>query len=144
MCSTPDRSSHELVSCGRWSRGRGGRGGNEAAAGGDASAVASSAATLGGGGAAAGSSGSCVASRIVYVGGARNSVGSAGVDSSQPLGQAGPVSCASSAGASAATAPSAYSATWSGKNADCLFLTPNAGAQPWRQLNIGAALGPST
>ena len=60
---------------GRGSRGRGGSGGNQAAAGGDASAVASSAATLGGGGAAAGSSGSYVASRIVYVGGAGNSVG---------------------------------------------------------------------
>ena len=86
----------------------GGRGGNQAAAGGDTSAVASSAATLCGGGAAAGSSGSYVASRIVYVGGAGNSVGSAGVDSTQTLGQAGPVSGAPSAGATAATAPSAY------------------------------------
>jgi len=128
---------------GRGYRGRGGRGGNQAAAGGDASAVASSAATLGGGGAAAGLSGSYVASRIVYVGGAGNSVGSAGVDSSQPLGQAGPVSGASSAGATAATAPSAYSATWSGGNADFLFSTPSAGAQPWRQVNVGAAQGPS-
>ena len=74
---------------GRGSHGRGGRGRNQAAAG-DASAVASSAATLCGGGAAAGSSGSHAASRIVYGGGAGNSVGSAGVDSSQPLGQAGP------------------------------------------------------
>ena len=127
MCSTPDRSSHELVSCGRWSRGRGGRGGNEAAAGGDASAVASSAATLGGGGAAAGSSGSHVASRIVYVGGAGNSVGSAGVDSSHPLSQEGPVSGESSAGAAAATTPSAYSATWSRGDDDFLSSTPSAG-----------------
>ena len=37
----------------------------------------------------------------MYVGGAGNSVGSAGVDSSQPLRQAGPVSGASSAGATA-------------------------------------------
>ena len=66
-----------------------------------------------------------------------------GVDSSQPLGQAGPVSGASSAGATAATAPSAYSATWSGGNADYLFLTPSAGVQPWRQVNLGAAQGPS-
>ena len=114
---------------GRGSRGRGRRIRNQAAAGGDASAVASSAATLGGAGAAAGLSGSYVASRIVYVGGAGNSVGSAGVDSSQPLGQAGPVSGAPSAGATAATAPSAYSATWSGGNADFLFSTPSAGAQ---------------
>ena len=128
---------------GRGSHGRGGRGGNQAAAGGGASAVASSAATLGGGGAAAGSSGSYVASRIVYVGGAGNSVGSAGVDSSQPLGQAGPVSGASSAGATAATAPSAYSTTWSGWNTDSLSSTPSAGAQPWRQVNIGPAQGPS-
>ena len=127
----------------RGSHGRGGRSGNQAAAGGGASAVASSAATLGGGGAAAGSSGSYVASRIVYVGGAENSVGSAGVDSSQPLGQAGPVSGASSAGATAATAPSAYSAVWSGGNADSLPSTPSAGAQPWRQVNVGAAQGPS-
>ena len=75
---------------GRGSHGRGGRGGNQAAAGGGASAVASSAATLGGGGAAAGSSGSSVAGRAVYVGGAGNSVGSTGVDSSEPLSQAGP------------------------------------------------------
>ena len=103
---------------GRGSRGRGVRGGNQAAAGGDVSAAASSAATLGGGGAAAGSSGSYVASRIVYVGDAENSVGSAGVDSSQHLRQAGPVSGASSAGATATTALSAYSATWSERNAD--------------------------
>ena len=124
---------------GRGYRGRGSRGGNQAAAGGDASAVASSAASLGG----AGLSGSYVASRIVYVGGAGNSVGSAGVDSSQPLGQAGPVSGASSAGPTAATAPSAYSTTWSGWNADSLSSTPSAGAQPWRQVNLGAAQGPS-
>ena len=78
----------------------------------------------------------------MYVGDAGNSVGSAGVDSSQPLGQAGPVSGASSAGATAA-APSAFSATWSGRNADLLFSTPSAGAQPWRQLTMGAAQGPS-
>ena len=128
---------------GRGYRGRGGRGGNQAAAGGGASAVASSAATLGGGGAAAGSSGSSAAGRIVYVGGAGNSVGSAGVDSSLPLGQAGPVSGGSSAGATAATAPSAYSATWSGGNADFLSSTPSAGAQPWRKVNVGSAQGPS-
>ena len=63
------------------------------------------------------------------MGGAGNSVGSAGVDSSQPLGQAGPVSGASSAGATAATAPSAYSTTWSGWNTDSLSSTPSAGAQ---------------
>ena len=79
----------------------------------------------------------------MYVEGAGNSVGSAGVDSSQPLGQAGPVSGASSAGATAATAPSADSATWSGRNADSLFSTPSGGAQPWRQVNVGAARGPS-
>ena len=50
---------------------------------------------------------------------------------------------ASSAGAAAATTRSAYSATWSGGNADFLFSTPSAGAQPWRQVNIGAAQGPS-
>ena len=65
------------------------------------------------------------------------------MDSSQPLGQAGPVSGASSADATAATAPPAYSATWSGGNADFLFSTPSAGAQPWRQVNVGAAQGPS-
>ena len=95
------------------------------------------------GGAAGGSSGSSVAGRAVYVGGAGNSVGSAGVDSSQPLGQAGPVSGVSSAGATAATAPSAYSATWSGWIADSLSSTPSAGAQPWRQVKLGAAQGPS-
>ena len=79
----------------------------------------------------------------MYVGGARNSVGSAGVDSSQPLGQAEPVSGASSAGATTATAPSAYSATLSGGNADFLFSTPSAGAQPWRQVKVGAAQDPS-
>ena len=79
----------------------------------------------------------------MYVGGAGNSVGSAGVDSAQPLSQAGPMSGASSAGATAATAPSACSATWSGWNADSLPSTPSAGAQPWRQVNIGAAQGPS-
>ena len=120
-----------------------GRGGNQAAAGGGASAVASSAATLGGGGAAAGSSGSSAAGRAVYMGGAGNSVGSAGVVSSQPLGQAGPMSGASSAGATASTTPSAYSATWCGGNADFLFSMPSAGAQPWRQVNVGAAQGPS-
>ena len=77
------------------------------------------------------------------MGGAANSVGSAGVDSSQPLGQAGLVSGASSAGATAATVPSAYSATWSGRNADSLYSTPTAGAQPWRQVTLGAAQGPS-
>ena len=128
---------------GRGSHGRGGRGGNQAAAGGGASAVASSAATLGGGGAAAGSSGSSAAGRAVYVGGAGNSVGSAGVVSSQPLGQAGPMSGASSAGATASTTPSAYSATWCGGNADFLFSMPSAGAQPWRQVNVGTAQGPS-
>ena len=65
------------------------------------------------------------------------------MDSSQPLGQAGPVSGASSAGGTATTAPSAYSATWSGGNADFLFSTPSAGAQPWRQVSLGAAQGPS-
>ena len=84
----------------------------------------------------------------MYVGGAGNSVGSAGVDSSQPLGQAGLVSggqagLVSSAGATAATAPSAYPATWCGRNADFLFSTAGAGAQPWRQVNKGAAQGPS-
>ena len=49
----------------------------------------------------------------------------------------------SSAGATAATAPSAYSATWSGWNADSLSSTPSAGAQPWRQVTLGAAQGPS-
>ena len=65
------------------------------------------------------------------------------MDSSQPLGQAGPVSGASSAGATAATAPSACSATWSGGNADFFFSMPSAEAQPWRQVNVGAAQGPS-
>ena len=65
------------------------------------------------------------------------------MDNSQPLGQAGLVSGATSAGATAATAPSAYSSTWSGGNADFLFSTPSAEAQPWRQVNIGAAQGPS-
>ena len=63
--------------------------------------------------------------------------------SPQPLGQAGPVSGASSADATAATAPSAYSATWSERIADSLYPTPSAGAQPWRQVSIGAAQGPS-
>ena len=108
-----------------------------------ASAVASSAATLGGGGAAAGSSGSSAAGRAVYVGGAGNSVGSAAVVSSQPIGQEGLMSGASSAGATASTAPSAYSATWSGGNADSRYSTPSAGAQPWRQVHLGAAQGPS-
>ena len=49
----------------------------------------------------------------------------------------------SSAGATAATAPSAYSATWSGSNADSLHSTPSAGAQPWRHVTLGAAQGPS-
>ena len=111
--------------------------------GGGASAVASSAATFYGGGAAAGSSGSSVASRVVYMGGAGNSVGSAGVDSSQPLGQAGPVSGACYAGATAATAPSTYSATWSGRNTDSLYSMPSAGEQSWRQVNVGEAQGPS-
>ena len=65
------------------------------------------------------------------------------MDSSQPLGQAGPVSGASSAGATAATVPSAYWATSPGGNADLLFSTPSAGAQPWRQVNLGEAKGPS-
>ena len=65
------------------------------------------------------------------------------MDSSQPLGQAGPMPGASSAGATVATAPSAYSATLSGWNADSLPSTPSAGTQPWRQVNIGAAYGPS-
>ena len=75
----------------------------------------------------------------MYVGGAGNSVQSAGVDSSLSLGQAGPVSAASSAGATAATSLSAYSATWSGGNADFLFSTPSVGAEPWGQVNLGAA-----
>ena len=132
---------------GRRSHGRGGHGGSQAAAwsaaGGGAFAVVSSTATLGGGGAAADSSGSSVAGRAVYVGGAGNSVGSAGVDSSQPLGQAGPASGASSPCATAATAPSAYSSTWSGWNADALSSAPSAGEQPWRQVNVGAAQAPS-
>ena len=73
----------------------------------------------------------------------QNSVGSAGLDSSHPLGQAGPASGASSGGATVATAPSAYSATWSGWNADFRFSTPSAEAQSWRQVNVGAAQGPS-
>ena len=53
------------------------------------------------------------------------------------------MSGAYSAGATAATALSAYSATWSEWNADSLPSTPSASAQPWRQVNIGAAQGPS-
>ena len=53
------------------------------------------------------------------------------------------LSAFSSAGATAATAPSAYLAAWSGGNADFLSSTPSSGAQPWRQVNIGAAQGPS-
>ena len=65
------------------------------------------------------------------------------MDSLLPLGQAGPVSDATSAGATAAAASSAYSATWFGRNADYLSSTSSAGAQPWRQVTIGAAQGPS-
>ena len=53
------------------------------------------------------------------------------------------MSGASSAGATAATAPSAYSAMWSGRNADSLFSTPSAGAQSSRQVTLGAAQCPS-
>ncbi|CAM9771515.1 unnamed protein product [Hapterophycus canaliculatus] len=125
---------------GRGNRGRvKGRGGRQSAADGSTSAAASSS---GPSGTSAGSTASSVSGRAVYVGGAGNLAGSAGAGSSQPSSQAGFSSEASTTVANT-SAPSAYSASWSGWSADSQSMTPAAGAQPWRQVTLETRQGPS-
>ena len=124
---------------GRSNRGRGGgRGGRHSTADGGASAATNT----GSSGTSAGSTASSVSGRAVYVGDAGNSVGSAGAVCSQPPGQVGPTPGASSI-AAPSSASSGYSASWSGWSADSMCTTPAAGAQPWRQVTLGAEQGHS-
>lgn len=119
---------------GRSRGGRGGRDSSQAAADGGYSGTVSPTASTGGG---SGSSGVSFSGRAVNLGGDNTPMGNAGVDSSQPIGQAGSVSGASPAAARAATAPSAYSAAQSVWTADSLSSMPSTGAQPWRFVTLG-------
>ena len=127
---------------GNGGRGRGGSGRNQTETDGGSSTAASSNASSA---PAPGPSSSSMPRRAVFVGGNSVSVGSAGADSSPPIGQAGLGSGTSPASATAVTAPSTYSESWSGWNANEVAAATSRVTLPWRQVTLGHHHGsPST